>query len=342
MQADIPLGLTYDDVLIVPKYSEVLSRAEPKTDTQFSRNQKMEIPLVSANMDRVTEWEMAFVMAELGGAGVIHRNQPIAEQAKQIAWLRNYDFDNISAAVGAAQWKERASALVDAGVQTLVVDIAHGDSLNALMAVEGIKARHNVHIIAGNVVTRDAAFRLLQAGADAIKVGIGPGAACTTRIMTGVGYPQFSAIRQIMNDESSNYEFPIPIIADGGIKTPGDVAKALAAGASSVMIGNLFAGTHESPGELLGNKEEGYYKEYRGMASTEASGRKHAEGVSGYVDFRGSVVDVVEYIMGGLRSAMSYVGATNLTEFREKAEFVRVTNAGLIESAPHDMREYNE
>jgi IMP dehydrogenase len=334
---EIPLGLSFDDVLIVPQFSEIRSRQYTSTRTILDEYE-FEIPIVSANMDTVTEVVMAVKMAELGGLGVIHRNMDAEQQADMVRVVSestNYPH-HVGAAVGVNDdWKYRVELLVEAGAKFIVVDIAHGHAKHCIEAIEYLGDNYEpLTIIAGNVATPAGVRDLANAGADVIKVGIGPGSGCSTRVMTGVGYPQFGAI---LNCADMAKNLRVPIIADGGIRNSGDVAKALAAGASAVMIGNLLAGTTEAPGEFI-NIDGEYYKSYRGMASTEASGRKHAEGVSGMVKYRGSAKDVVEYLMGGLRSAMSYVGAEDLPDFWSNAEFVRMTDAGRIESAPHDIK----
>jgi len=331
------MGLSFDDVLIVPEFSTVASRSNCDVSSKMKAGDKfvhLQIPLISANMDTVTEGAMAATMAYNGGLGIIHRNMYAAKQVKKVKFLAD-DGLAVGAAVGVKDY-DRIDALVDAGVSSIVFDIAHGHSQHALHTIEYIANKYadNVWIVAGNVATGKAVFSMASAGAHAVKVGIGPGAACSTRVMTGVGVPQVTAIMDCA--EAAKFA-DVSIIADGGIRNPGDLAKAFAAGADVVMIGSLFAGTDEAPGEVIELDGE-KVKAYRGMASTEASGREHAEGVSGFVPYRGSVKEVINYLMGGLRSAMSYVGAHTLPEFKEKAQLIGVTPHGVIESAPHDIR----
>ncbi len=348
--SEIRTGLTFDDVLLVPRRSSIRSRQDVSLRTRLTRNIPVELPVVAANMDTVTEVEMAIALGRLGGVGVIHRFLPVDEQAHQVEVVKKHEGGLIAAAaVGVsseADLLERAAALVAAGVDALVLDIAHGHAGHAIAGVEALKQHFpGVDVIAGNVATADGARDLEQAGADAIKVGVGPGGVCTTRLVAGVGVPQLSAI-----DDVVAVALGVPVIADGGIRSSGDIAKALAAGADSVMIGSLLAGTRESPGEVE-QTSAGLVKRYRGMASVEAvqqraarSGevideeyfeQRAAEGVEGTVPYKGAADRVVASLMGGLKSAMSYLDARNLAQFRQNAEFVRVTPVGLRENHPH-------
>ena len=469
------LALTYDDVLLVPRRSGVRSRRDCDTSSRLTRHLPLAIPLVSANMDTVTESRLAAAMALEGGIGIVHRFMTVEQQATEVsrvkrpesivlrdvqtlapqrtlkdAWdlmacsdatsvlvveaddrlvgiltVRDMLFEDdpekpvgslmtqggqlvtapvgtsheeakrllhehrieklplvdaqgrlrglitardlvrvyqhrhatrddagrlrVGAAVGAVgDYRERADALVAAGADVLVVDIAHGHSEHALKACRALKRRFpDVDLIAGNVATAEGTEDLIAAGVDAVKVGVGPGAACTTRVVTGVGVPQLSAVLACARAAAPH---GVPIIADGGIRTSGDVAKALAAGAATVMIGSLLAGTEESPGATV-VREGVRYKVYRGMASESAATDRYRrlalgidqerfdarvpEGVETVVPHRGQVSDVLFDLTGGLRSAMSYLGARCLREFAERAEFVRMTQAGLQESHPH-------
>lgn len=347
--SEIRIGLTFDDVLLVPKRSSVRSRQDVSLRTRLTATASLEIPVVSANMDTVTEWEMAMAMSELGGLGVIHRFLPVAAQAEQVGLAKKNGAVRVGAAVGVGgddDLLDRAGALIDAGCDVLVLDIAHGHAEHAIAGVSLLKQHHpTVDVIAGNVATAAGAHDLEQAGADSIKVGVGPGGVCTTRLVAGVGVPQLTAI-----DDVANSGVSVPIIADGGIRTSGDIAKALAAGADSVMVGSLLAGTKESPGEVE-STAQGLVKRYRGMASFEAvrhraerTGeliddeyfeQRAAEGVEGTVPYRGEVGKVVGELMGGLKSSMSYLDARNLAQFRQNAHFIRVTPVGLRESLPH-------
>ena len=339
-------GLTFDDVLLVPKRSRIRSRQDVSLRTRLSQHVEIGIPVIAANMDTVCEQEMATAMARLGGAGVIHRFLPIQVQADMVAAVKeeNAQFATAAAVGTDHDVLERAKALVTAGCDALVLDIAHGHAEHSIDTLKSLKdAFPDTDVIAGNVATQGGAEDLYEAGADAIKVGVGPGGVCTTRIVAGVGVPQLTAIA----DASV---VPVPIIADGGIKTSGDIAKAIAAGADTVMIGSMFAGTKESPGEVE-SSARGLIKRVRGMASfdaIEARAERHGEeiddeyfeqrapeGVEGTVPYKGEVSKLVSTLMAGLKSGMSYSNATTIPDFWEKAEFVRVTPTGLRENLPH-------
>ena len=472
---DIREGLTFDDVLLVPKYSNITSRSQTSLATKMSRNISLNIPLVSANMDTVTESAMAVVMAREGGIGIIHRfltikeevnevlktkrsgsvmiekpyvigpDQTVSEaieymQEKGVSGLlvangelrlagiltsRDVQFADsshlvkdvmtkdvitakpgislddakdilqkhrieklplvdekqvikglitskdiierenfpsaskdkkgrplVGAAVGVkGDFMERAEALMEAEADIIVVDIAHGHSENALSTVRHLKkAFPNCELLAGNVATAKGAEDLIKAGVDAVKVGVGSGSICITRVVTGSGVPQLTAV---MDCAKVGKEYDIPIISDGGTRTSGDVTKALAAGASSVMIGSLFGGTDESPGSTI-MKNGKRFKIYRGMASLTASlGRKSkesgfvsldddlndyvAEGVEAMVPYKGSVTDIIKQLTGGIRSGLSYCGAHNIQQMQENAEFIKMSPAGFVESQPHDV-----
>ncbi|MCR2110391.1 IMP dehydrogenase [Campylobacter upsaliensis] len=465
-------ALTFEDVLLRPCYSEILPK-EVQIYTQLTKNIKLNMPLISAAMDTVTEHRAAIMMARLGGLGIIHKNMDIKAQVREVkrvkksesgviidpifiapnasiyealelmaeyrisgvpvvdeerkllGILTNRDlrfesnFNNrvenvmtkaplitapkgctlddaekifstnkveklpivdesnhlvglitikdlkkrkeypdankdsfgrlrVGAAIGVNQM-ERVDALVGVDVDVIVLDSAHGHSRGIIDSVKAIKAKYpKLEIIAGNVATAGATKALCEAGADAIKVGIGPGSICTTRIVSGVGVPQISAIDECALEAD---KFGVPVIADGGIKYSGDIAKALAAGASSVMIGSLLAGTDESPGELF-TYQGRQYKAYRGMGSLGAMQKGSSdryfqqgtaqdklvpEGIEGRVPYVGSIKNVIHQLLGGLRSSMGYVGAKDLLDFRERAEFVEITSAGLKESHVHDV-----
>jgi IMP dehydrogenase len=464
---------TFDDVLLVPAYSSV-SPTSVSTRTRLTRDLYINIPIIAAPMDTVTENKMAIAMAREGGIGIIHKNLSHVEQAEQVSTVKRHESsivrtpisihshapivdllhlrqkhgisgvpvvdgeqlvgivtnrdtsfvvdhnktvadimtpkdklitirqnDDINNAanlmcqyklerilivddkfrlrglvtakdlhknnlfpnanldifqqliVGAsvsvsADIDIRVNALVSAGVDVIVVDAAHGHSLNVIEAVKFIKSSYpNIQIIAGNIVTGDAAIALIDAGADAVKVGIGPGSICTTRIISGVGVPQLTAIFNVAK-HIKRCKLDIPVIADGGIRSSGDIAKAIAAGASSVMLGGLLAGTEESPGEveLFQGRT---YKSYRGMGSIAAMQNSYAsryiqdkfklvpEGIEGRVPYRGQVNAVIHQLVGGLKSAMGYIGANDISHMQQNAKFVSVTSAGIIESHVHDV-----
>lgn len=477
MSKKLERGYTFDDVLLKPQRSSIISRKDVEPKSYLSRRIKLNIPIVAANMDTVTEATMAITMARLGAMGIIHRFMTIEEEAEQVRRVKRAESFIVSkpcaleqnrtlrdakvlmgeygitsvmvvdkedklvgiltsrdirfeenlekpisilmtgkeklitapptitlqeakeilqrhkveklplvdqegflkglitskdilktnqypsalkdnqgrlvtgAAVGATgDYKERAQALVEAGVDVLVIDIAHGHLDHCLAAVQTLKkmVEEKVDIVAGNVATKEGTLDLIEAGADAVKVGVGPGAACDTRQVTGAGAPQLSAIWECSEVAQKK---KVPIIADGGIKDSGDITKALAAGASSVMIGRLFAGTDESPGQSIIRKGR-RYKIYRGMASRsaasdralrEGSGRVEnlinviPEGVETEIPYQGSVVDILFQLEGGLRSGMSYCGARTISELQEKTTFILITEAGRKESLPHEI-----
>jgi IMP dehydrogenase len=341
-------ALTFDDVLLVPNYSEVVP-TEVDTTSFFTPKIKLTLPLASSAMDTVTESKMAIALGQMGGIGVIHKNLSVQEQSAEVSKVKKAGL-KVAAAVGATgDFLERATALVNAGVDVLVIDTAHGHSKRVLEAVKIIKKTlKKVEVVAGNIATGEGARALIKAGADAVKVGIGPGSICTTRIVSGCGVPQITAI---MNVVAACKKTKTPVIADGGIKYSGDIAKALAAGASCVMVGSLLAGTDESPGEVFedhGRK----FKSYRGMGSLGAmnQGSKDRygqdkvvgnklvpEGVEASVPYKGSIKEIVEQLVGGLKSGMGYTGAKNIADFHKKAQFVKITNAGLKESHVHNV-----
>ncbi|MDY7101998.1 MAG: IMP dehydrogenase [Actinomycetota bacterium] len=346
---NIRTGLTFDDVLLVPRRSSIRSRQDVSLRTQLTRNLALDVPIVAANMDTVCEADMAIAMATEGGIGMIHRFLPIEHEAEMVRLVRKHDRDAVvGAAVGTdGDALERGRALVEAGVDAIVLDIAHGHADHALETLQMLARElgRDVDLIAGNVATRAGAEDLIRAGADAVKVGVGPGGVCTTRLVAGVGVPQLTAINDCAGVDA-------PIIADGGIRTSGDIAKALAAGADTVMIGSMFAGTKESPGEFE-HTARGLVKTVRGMASFEAlaaRAQRHGEnvdaeyfeqrapeGVVSTVAYKGEVGKVIRKLLAGVKSAMSYCDARTIAEFSANAEFIRVTPAGLTENHPHAM-----
>ncbi len=337
-------GLTFDDVLLVPRYSEVTSRRDPSLETQVTRHHKIQIPIVSSNMDTVTGPEMAMAMAKLGGLGILHRFMDVEEQVQSVRDIKKFLADhNINAPVAASigvkeEGNLRADRLADEGIDILTVDIAHGDSIMMLDTLEYVKKKYpKIDVIAGNVSTADGVKRMVDLGADAVKVGIGPGSMCTTRIITGHGVPQLTAIAMCLQEALKH---KVPVIADGGLKNSGDMVKALCAGASSLMVGSLVAGTLETPGELKGGK-----KAYRGMASKSAqvSWRGElpkgmaAEGESTLIACKGSVENVIDELTGGIRSGMTYLGVDQIGKMPEAGLFMEMSAAGMHESRPHGV-----
>ena len=355
-------ALTFDDVLLVPAYYEVLPR-EVSTKARFTRNISLNIPIVSAAMDTVSEKAMAIMLARKGGISVVHKNMGIEAQARQIREVKEYPAEGdkipcldaegrlrVAAGVGiTADVLDRVTALVEAGVDAIVLDSAHGDSHGVVEALRKIKAVYpELDTVVGNIATAEAAVRLIEAGADSLKVGIGPGSICTTRIIAGVGVPQISAIYDVAKAAEGS---GVPVIADGGLRYSGDIVKALAAGGDSVMIGSMFAGTDEAPGEIF--EENGRkFKSYRGMGSVDAmkagsrdryfqdgedSTKKLVpEGVVARVPYKGSVGDIIYQLVGGIRSGMGYCGAADIDALHT-ARFVRITANGLVENHPHDI-----
>lgn len=339
-------AITFDDVQLVPKYSEVMSRSNVILKTSITRNYKLQIPIVVAPMDTVCGSKMAKTIMDFGGAGVLHRFCSIEEQSQMVKEVYEYRKENhdevgdifpIIAAIGAnGDYYERAIELIRQGCNILVIDVAHGHHLNVKNAIKRLKSAipSFVDIIGGNVATEQSAIDLEQWGADGLRVGIGGGSLCTTRIKTGFGIPNLTAIEE--TTRSSN----IPIMIDGGIRTSGDIAKSLALGADCVMIGSLLAGTDQTPSEFIIDKNGRKYKGYRGLASLETKQthnqkQNHVEGESTLVKYKGDAEDIINGLLDGVRSALSYGGSTNLSEFRTKSEFVQITSAGVSEAKPH-------
>jgi IMP dehydrogenase len=416
-EEDVPLGVTYDDLLLQPGYSEILP-TDIDTRSRATRRVDVHIPILSAAMDTVTSSRLAIALAKEGGLGVIHKNCSPDEQAREVEKVKRSahgviadpvtlppssrvsearalmaahnilhrnkieklllvddrmrlrglitmkdiknlaEFPNaardargrlrVGAAVGVKD-DGRATALVEAGVDVLVVDTAHGHSKNVIDAVRRIKAMHDIDVVAGNIATAAAARELIAAGADGIKVGIGPGSICTTRIVAGVGVPQISAV--LACAEVARVA-GVPVIADGGVRHSGDIVKALACGASTVMLGGLFAGTEESPGEVVLHRGR-TYKAVRGMGSLGAMMQGSAdryrqsdvserdkfvpEGVEGIVPFKGPLANLIYQLVGGLRAGMGYCGAATLDDLYAKSRFLKISSASLRESHPHDL-----
>lgn len=332
-------GLTFDDVLIMPAKSDMRSRRDPSLKTKITKKHSLEIPLISANMDTVTESQMAIAMGKLGGLGILHRFVSIDEQVKFVDEVKAAGVSLISASIGVNDdFKDRAKALIKAGVQIITIDIAHGHSVAMVEVMKWLKDfSPETEIIAGNLATQEAAKDLIEAGADCIKVGIGPGSMCTTRIITGCGVPQLTAV-SLCAEVAEHYG--VPVIADGGIRTSGDIMKAISAGASTVMLGSMLSGTMETPGEIKGGK-----KQYRGMASKSAQVSWRggvpegmaAEGESTMVTIKGHVKDVVLELTGGLRSGMTYVNASEISDIKNRALFMEMTANGIRESRAHGL-----
>ena len=343
-------ALTYDDVLLTPKYSEILP-SETKIETKLSNSLSLKIPIISSAMDTVTESSMAIKIARLGGIGVIHRNLDVKNQIFEIRKVKSKNL-KVGAAVGAGPLEiKRAEALLKEKIDLIVVDTAHGHTKKVAEIIKKIKKLKSkkTTLCAGNVATEGAAKFLAKLGVDAIKVGIGPGSICTTRLVAGIGVPQLSAILAAKKGLGKK---KIMLVADGGIKFSGDISKALAAGADAVMIGSLFAGSKESPGKLI-KKNGKYFKSFRGMGSIGAMNKGSAdryfqkkqkdpskyvpEGVEGLVKYKGPVEKIIYQLIGGLKSSMGYLGSKNINDLKNKPRFVKITKAGFYESMVHNI-----
>ncbi|MDB5101199.1 MAG: inosine-5-monophosphate dehydrogenase [Cyanobacteria bacterium RYN_339] len=357
--SDLPLGLTFDDVLVIPGYADFMPD-EVDLACRLTRRVTLNTPIVSAAMDTVTEHAMAIAMARIGGIGFIHRNMSTERQVEEILLVKAAEAGTprasvdgqgrllVGAALGPGGAVERAEALLAAGADVLALDTAHGHSRNVIEAVRAIKqAFPDAQVVAGNIATAAAAEALIVAGADGLKAGVGPGSICTTRVVAGAGVPQITAIQWVSGVAKAH---GVPVIADGGIQFSGDLVKAIAAGADSVMLGSLLARCKESPGQeiLLGGR---VYKEYRGMGSIGAlsnegndryakstnSGPVVPEGIEGRIPLSGTVDDVLVQLIGGLRKGMGYAGLRTIGEMQSQAQLVRITGAGVRESHPHDI-----
>jgi len=362
-------GITFDDVLLVPSYSD-FKRQDISIKSRVSKRIELDVPLVSSPMDTVTESELAIALGRAGGIGIIHRNLTVEEQAFEVETVKSAGLQ-VGAAIGASPgFEARAEALVEKNVDIIVIDSAHGYTDGIIKAISYLKTEYpQVDIMAGSVATYEGAKALIDAGADSLRVGMGPGAICTTRIISGMGVPQITAI---METYRAAKEAGIPVIGDGGIKYSGDMVKAFAAGASAVMMGSFFASCQEAPGEhvelpteqvpsrfksiLKQNKTTYTFKSYRGMGSIgamekgteiksedEFHGKSYkdrvlvAEGVEGLVPVNGPEQSVVDQAVGGIRSGMYYVGAKTIADLQNKAKFIQITQASLTESHPHDI-----
>ncbi len=365
----LPQALTFDDVLLKPGFTD-FSRDQIMIESKLTKKITLQTPLVAAPMDTVVESELAIALAQAGGIGIIHRNLTTADQVHEVKKVKELGL-LVGAAIGASHgYEERMAALAEAKVDVVVVDTAHGFVKYVIDAIKFIKQNFpEVEVIAGNIATYEGAQALIEAGADGLRVGMGPGAICTTRIVSGMGVPQMTAIWETVRAAKPA---GVPVIADGGIKYSGDMVKALAAGASTVMMGSFFASCFEAPGEkmeipaaqvpgrfkhIIKDTQEMYtFKTYRGMGSVgamekgaevkseeEYHGKNYkdkvlvAEGVEGLVPVKGTVKELVDQAIGGIKSGMYYVGAKSVTELQNSAQFMQITQASLTESHPHDL-----
>ena len=343
-------ALTFDDVTLAPKYSDILP-SEVDTSIILSKFLKLKIPLLTSAMDTVTESKMAIAIAKAGGIGIIHRNLNIKKQVEEIKKVKKQKL-LVGAAVGAGSNElARAKAILKEGINMIVVDTAHGHTKKVSEMIKFIKKEKNskTALCAGNIATAEAARYLDKLGVDIIKVGIGPGSICTTRLVAGIGVPQLTAILNVRNALKKS---KVKIISDGGIKYSGDLAKAFAAGADAVMIGSLFAGTDETPGKLI-KKNGKLFKSFRGMGSVGAMNKGSAdryfqskqkdnskyvpEGVEGLARYKGKVGKVIFKLVGGLRSSMGYLGSKQIKYLRKKPQFIKITKAGFYESMVHNV-----
>jgi IMP dehydrogenase len=347
-------ALTFDDILLVPRYSSVLP-SETNLSINLGNNLNLKIPFLSSAMDTVTESNMAIAIAQKGGLGIIHRNLSIHKQYKEIKKVKNKNLIT-GAAVGTTNEDlKRAKSILDAGADLIVIDTAHGHSEKVIKTLRKIKKfSSKIPICVGNIASGEAAFKLYNEGADILKVGIGPGSICTTRMVAGIGVPQITAVSDVKKRMQNK---KIKIISDGGIKFSGDLVKGLAAGADAIMMGSIFAGTKESPGKKFKYKDK-FYKAYRGMGSIGAMSagssnryfqKNHKdkskfvpEGVEAKVSYKGSVDEILYQLQGGLRSSMGYIGAKMIKEIQKKARFVKITKAGFYESMVHSVEMNNE
>lgn len=341
--ADFPIGFTYDDVMLEPRFSDVV-RSEVDLGAQVTKKIKINIPILAAAMDTVSEDAMGIVLGKLGGLAVLHRNCTVKEE---VAMLNKVKAKKLTTAASVGPHDiDRAKALDKAGVDIIVVDCAHAHSKRIIASAKKIKKSIKAQLMVGNIATKEAAEQFVKF-ADAIKVGVGPGSICTTRVIAGIGVPQLSAV---LNAVAVAKKHKVPVVADGGLIYSGDIVKALAAGASAVMLGSMLAGTKESPGQVI--KINGQMvKKYRGMGSLGAmkkgqssdryfqagSKRYVPEGVEGVIPYKGTVEEVIFNMIGGLKSGMGYIGAKNISQLVTRGKFIRITNASLKESHPHTI-----
>ena len=342
-------ALTFDDVLLLPRFSNILP-SETDISLSLTKNIKLKTPFLSSAMDTVTESSMAIAMAKSGGIGIIHRNLDIKKQSKEVEKVKRKKLF-VGAAIGTSlEDLKRVKLLIDSGVDLIVIDTAHGHSEKVLKILSKVKnSNKKTSICVGNIATGEAAKRLYNSGADIIKVGIGPGSICTTRMVAGIGVPQITAVQEVGKALKGKN---IKVISDGGIKFSGDIAKAIAAGADAIMMGSIFAGTEESPGKKFKIKNK-FYKQYRGMGSIGAMSAGSSdryfqknykdkskfvpEGVDGRVEYKGNVSKIIYQLKGGLRSSMGYIGAKKLNDIKKNAKFIKITKAGFYESMVHSV-----
>ena len=342
-------ALTFDDVTLAPKYSSVLP-SEVNTSVKLSKNLNLKIPLLSSAMDTVTESKMAIEIAKAGGIGVIHRNLSINDQILEIKKVQKKGLV-VGAAVGTNDTElSRAEKIIKCKADLIVVDTAHGHTKRVANIIKFIKKKksNKTTLCAGNIATAEAAKFLCKLGVDIVKVGIGPGSICTTRLVAGIGVPQLSALLDAKKGLSKN----VKMISDGGVKFSGDIAKALAAGADAVMVGSMIAGTNEAPGKII-KKNGKLFKVFRGMGSVGAMNKGSAEryfqekqkddskyvpeGVEGFAKYKGKVDNIIFKLIGGLRSSMGYLGSRQIKYLRDKPQFVKITKAGFYESMVHNV-----
>ena len=337
-------ALTFDDILLLPRYSNILP-SETLIESNLSKKIKLKVPFLSSAMDTVTESKMAIAMAKSGGIGIIHRNLSIKKQSEEVCKVKKLNL-LVGAAMGTSKDDlKRAKTLIDSGIDLLVIDTAHGHSKKVLDTLSKIKKiSSKISLCVGNIATAEAARKLYNSGADILKVGIGPGSICTTRMIAGIGVPQITALRDVKKAIQGKN---VKIISDGGIKFSGDIVKAIASGADAIMMGSIFAGTDESPGKKFKIRNK-YFKVYRGMGSIGAMSagssnryfqKNHKdkskfvpEGVEARVEFKGEVEKIIYQLQGGLKSSMGYIGAKNLKEIKKNAKFIKITKAGFYES----------
>lgn len=346
---EVKVALSFDDVLLIPQHSEIASRKDPSTVINLSKNVTLQIPIISSCMDTVTGTEMAIAMWKMGGLGIIHRYNTIQEQIDMLVNVFAVGA-NCAIAIGATgDFFERAKTLVDHGANILCIDVAHGDSMLVENAIKVLRSNftNNLTIIAGNVATGPGCERLINAGADAIRCGIGGGSLCTTRIITAHGIPTLQTIMDCKEYLYVHGYKDYCLLADGGIRNSGDLVKSIAAGANAVILGQLLAATTESPGKLIETRDRDNtpicYKKYRGMASYQAQADWRPEtrnnivpeGEETILEYKGNMDKIINRLVGGLRSGMTYSNAMTIQDLQYNARFIQITSSGLQESKPH-------